>query len=51
MYSKSIRSKKLEKGFSKPFTISDECKASKASTEIMLHRFWKGKQIEFPFSR
>jgi len=29
--------------------ISEDCFASNASREIMLHRFFKGRKLEFPF--
>ena len=29
----------------------NSCKVSKASTEIMLERFYNGKEIDFPFSK
>ena len=31
--------------------ITNECFASEASKEIMLHRFFKGNKLEFPFAR
>ena len=29
--------------------INENCFASNASREIMLHRFFKGRKLEFPF--
>ena len=30
---------------------TNNCKVSKASTEIILDRFFNGKEIDFPFSQ
>ena len=35
----------------KPLKGVDPCKVSEASVEIMLERFCKGKEIDFPFSQ
>ena len=51
MYSKAIKNKILQKNLLKTITDSDVCKVSKASIEIMLDRFCKGKEIDFPFSQ
>ena len=52
MYSKAIKNKMLEnKNLLKTITDSDVSKVSKASIEIMLDRFCKGKEIDFPFSQ
>ena len=37
--------------FLEPFNKVDFCEVSKASVEIMLERFCKGKKIDFPFSQ
>ena len=50
MYSKPIKNKKIKKYFFELLKGSDDCEVSRASTEIMLDRFCKGKKIEFPFS-
>ena len=49
MYSKIIQNKKT-KNILTPLNNSNDCKVSKASSEIMLDRFCEGKEIEFPFS-
>ena len=50
MSSKPIKTKKSKNdSFEKIKTLTD-CKVSKASNEIMLDRFYKGRGIEFPFS-
>ena len=50
MNSKSLENKQLENDFLNLFTGSDICEVSKASTAIMLDRFCRGKEIDFPFS-
>ena len=50
MNSKSKKNKLLQKNSLKKFQDSDICLVSRASTEIMLYRFCKGKKIDFPFS-
>ncbi len=37
--------------FLETFNKIDFCEVSKASAEIMLERFCKGKKIDFPFSQ
>ena len=49
MNSESGKVQQLEKNISETFNHSEDCKASNASTEIMLYRFCDGKEIEFPF--
>ena len=50
MYSKHLESKKnFNKKIDVPNKI-DNCKVSKASDEIMLDRFFNGKEIDFPFT-
>ena len=51
MFSKPFEIKKLRNESLERFKSSDDCKVSKASTEIMLDRFYNGKGIEFPFSK
>ena len=47
---KPIKNKNLQKNLLEPFNDSNDCKASEASTEIMIDRFCKGSEIGFPFS-
>ena len=35
----------------KYLNVLDSCDVSKASVELMLERFCKGKKIDFPFSQ
>ena len=49
MYSDIIQNKKLKKNYNDSSKCSENCKVSKASAEIMLHRFSNGKDVEFPF--
>tara|TARA_S200000501_G_scaffold331167_1_gene332976 strand:+ start:462 stop:617 length:156 start_codon:yes stop_codon:yes gene_type:complete len=51
MNSKNMQNKVLQNKVLKPLNRLEFCKVSKASTEIMLARFCKGKEIEFPFSQ
>ncbi len=49
MYSKTIKNtknKRNNKGF---VNYLNDCEVSKASTELMLERFFCGKEIDFPF--
>tara|TARA_B100001769_G_C21746588_1_gene409239 strand:- start:385 stop:540 length:156 start_codon:yes stop_codon:yes gene_type:complete len=51
MSTKTIRNRKLDKyGFSY-LKDPNKCKVSKASNELMLDRFYNGKEVEFPFSK
>lgn len=50
MISKSIKNKVLIKHSIETFKRPDDCKVSQASNELMLDRFYNGKNIEFPFS-
>ena len=50
MYNKSIKNKKVKNNHLKIIHDSDVCKVSKASSEIMLHRFCNGNEIDFPFN-
>ena len=51
MSPKQIKTTKIRKFSLKNFKTTDYCRASKASSELMLHRFYNGKRIEFPFSK
>ena len=51
MISKSIKIKEIKNRSLDMFNSSNDCKVSKASNEIMLHRFYNGNRIEFPFSK
>ena len=51
MFSKQIKLKQNNINYIKSIIFPDDCKVSKASKEIMLHRFFNGKEIEFPFSQ
>jgi len=46
---KSIKNKKSKKNLSDSFNYMNDCKASEASTEIMIDRFFKESEIGFPF--
>ena len=50
MFYKGIKNKEFKKNFLETFKSTANCKVSKASNEIMLHRFCGGKRLEFPFS-
>ena len=50
MHSKTNKNKILKKFVIERTKKGKDCIASKASTEIMLHRFYNGKKICFPFS-
>ena len=50
MFNKPVKTKKNKNHSLKRFKTSIDCKASKASNEIMLNRFYNGDKIEFPFS-
>ena len=49
MKSKDIKPKGSKNKFLEPFNKIDFCDVSKASAEIMLDRFCKGKKVDFPF--
>ena len=49
MYSEVKENKKLKKNYNDSSKYYKNCKVSKASNEIMLHRFSNGKDVEFPF--
>ena len=49
MYSGIIPGKKIKKDHLENSCRINDCKVSKASTEIMLDRSCNGKEIEFPF--
>ena len=51
MNSKNIKNKVSQKKLLKPLNKFDFCNVSEASVEIMLERFYKGKEIDFPFSQ
>ena len=51
MKSKNIEINGSKNKFLEPFNKTDFCEVSKASAEIMLERFCKGKKIDFPFSQ
>ena len=51
MKSKDIQTYDSKNKFLEPFNKADFCEVSKASAEIMLERFCKGKKIDFPFSQ
>ena len=46
----SFKTKELKKESLKTFIRPNYCKVSNASNEIMLNRFYNGKEIEFPFA-
>ena len=49
MLNKSLKKSKLHKLSLKIVRNKEFCKISQASNEIMLDRFYQGKEIEFPF--
>ena len=49
MHSKYIKKKEYHYKFKNPLNSSEDCKVSRASAELMLHRFCEGKEIDFPF--
>ena len=51
MYSNSIEKEVLKDDFLETINLSNDCKVSNASTELMIERFCNGKRIEFPFSQ
>tara|TARA_Y100000991_G_C21756196_1_gene256791 strand:+ start:224 stop:379 length:156 start_codon:yes stop_codon:yes gene_type:complete len=51
MHSKTNKNKILKKIVIEKIIKGNDCIASKASAEIMLHRFYNGKEICFPFSK
>ncbi len=50
MESKNTQNNQLIKDFLEPNYRADICEVNKASTELMLDRFSKGNEIDFPFS-
>ena len=46
----SLKIKEIKEESLKIFKRSEYCKVSIASEEIMLDRFYNGKEIEFPFA-
>ena len=51
MNTEITKNKKQDKRLLDLSSSNNECKVSKASTEIMLDRFSNGKEIDFPFSK
>ena len=51
MFSDIFQNKNLEEIILNYSNKVTDCKASKASTEIMLHRVCNGQEIVFPFSK
>ena len=49
MNTRSNKVKELNREILKPLNLSEVCKVSNASKEIMLDRFCNGEEIEFPF--
>ena len=47
---KLIKHRNLSNKLCNTFNDLDKCTVSKASTEIMLDRFYNGEVVEFPFS-
>ena len=50
MLNKTLKMKEKYKISQKKLRGAEFCKVSQASNEIMLDRFYKGKEIEFPFA-
>ena len=50
MFNKTYKNKSKKKQSLEILKRTEFCKVSKASNEIMLDRFYKGKRIEFPFN-
>ena len=50
MNQKPIKIQESENKVLESFQSTDNCKVSKASKDIMLDRFYNGKDIQFPFS-
>ena len=50
MFPENNKNKKLNINNLEYYERLDNCKVSKASTELMLERFSDGEDIEFPFS-
>tara|TARA_Y100000991_G_C21737942_1_gene249251 strand:- start:294 stop:449 length:156 start_codon:yes stop_codon:yes gene_type:complete len=48
---KNLQIKESKNKLLESFNKVDFCEVSKASAEIMLERFCKGKKIDFPFSQ
>ena len=51
MFNKSLKNKAVKKQFLETLRRTEFCKVSQASNEIMLDRFYNGKEIEFPFAQ
>ncbi len=51
MLNKSLKKKELHKLSQKVVKTTEICIVNQASNEIMLDRFYKGKEIEFPFAQ
>ena len=49
MFNKPLKNKVQQKQPSEVVRRTEYCKVSQASNEIMLDRFYKGKEIGFPF--
>ena len=49
MDSEKFQNQNIEKLYLDHMKWSNDCKVSKASTELMLYRFANGKEIDFPF--
>ena len=49
MYSKTFKNKNIKKNHKVYFNYLNDCTVSKASTALMLERFFCGKKIDFPF--
>ena len=51
MLNKTLKKNEKYKLSQKIVKSAEFCKVSRASNEIMLDRFYKGKEIEFPFAQ
>ena len=51
MLNKPLKNKVLKKELLETIKQTEICKVSQASKEIMLDRFYKGKEIDFPFAK
>ena len=51
MLNKPLKNKVLKKKLLETIKQTEICKVSQASKEIMLDRFYKGKEIDFPFAK
>lgn len=50
MKSEYFRNKELETVYLQTLNSLNNCKVSRASTELMLERFCNGQEIDFPFT-